>query len=138
MDVSCFSRRAYWTWLNPARDFAPRLVHALLPLKHKGSSQWGYAWVPVVAPICAGIVAVLIQILIYGLIYQKNLESLRFQVFLFGEKFDFCPLLTYVILCKERKINCRLYYLFYKWRNSYALRNRASASISIYLLFLYH
>ncbi|MFV0560687.1 MAG: MIP/aquaporin family protein [Enterococcus sp.] len=44
--------------LNPARDLGPRIVHALLPLKHKGSSQWGYSWVPVVAPICAGLLAV--------------------------------------------------------------------------------
>ncbi|WP_122646197.1 MIP/aquaporin family protein [Enterococcus mediterraneensis] len=44
--------------LNPARDFGPRLVHALLPLKHKGDSQWSYAWVPVLAPILAGILAV--------------------------------------------------------------------------------
>ena len=51
--------------LNPARDFAPRLVHALLPLKHKGSSQWGYAWVPVVAPICAGVVAVFLYKLLF-------------------------------------------------------------------------
>ncbi|MCZ3394430.1 aquaporin, partial [Enterococcus faecium] len=29
--------------LNPARDLGPRLVHAMLPIKHKGSSQWGYA-----------------------------------------------------------------------------------------------
>lgn len=44
--------------LNPARDLGPRLVHAMLPIKHKGSSQWDYASVPVVAPILAGICAV--------------------------------------------------------------------------------
>lgn len=44
--------------LNPARDLGPRLVHALLPLKHKGDSDWGYAWVPVIAPIAAGITAI--------------------------------------------------------------------------------
>ncbi|OOL68009.1 hypothetical protein B1P88_00620 [Enterococcus faecium] len=38
---------------------------ALLPLKHKGSSQWGYAWVPVVAPICAGVVAVFLYKLLF-------------------------------------------------------------------------
>ncbi|WP_390404950.1 MIP/aquaporin family protein [Lacticaseibacillus jixiensis] len=44
--------------LNPARDLGPRLIHQFLPLKHKGSSDWGYAWVPVVAPILAGISAI--------------------------------------------------------------------------------
>ena len=37
--------------INPARDFSPRLAHALLPIPAKGSSDWGYAWVPVVGPI---------------------------------------------------------------------------------------
>ena len=32
--------------MNPARDFAPRLAHALLPIPGKGASDWGYAWVP--------------------------------------------------------------------------------------------
>jgi len=44
--------------LNPARDLGPRIVHALLPLEHKGPSDWGYAWVPVVAPLLAGLVGV--------------------------------------------------------------------------------
>ena len=44
--------------LNPARDLGPRLLHQLLPLKHKGSSDWGYSWVPVLAPILAGILAI--------------------------------------------------------------------------------
>lgn len=44
--------------LNPARDLGPRILHALLPLKHKGSSQWKYSWVPVVAPILGAILAV--------------------------------------------------------------------------------
>lgn len=43
--------------LNPARDFSPRLLHFLLPLKNKGKSDWRYAWVPIVAPITAGIIA---------------------------------------------------------------------------------
>lgn len=44
--------------LNPARDLGPRLLHAVLPFPHKGSCQWKYAWVPVVAPICGAILAV--------------------------------------------------------------------------------
>jgi glycerol uptake facilitator protein len=41
--------------INPARDLAPRLAHALLPIRHKGASDWGYAWVPVVGPIIGGV-----------------------------------------------------------------------------------
>ncbi|MDD3224700.1 MAG: aquaporin family protein [Clostridium sp.] len=44
--------------LNPARDLGPRIIHCILPLKNKGTSQWGYAWVPVVSPILASICAV--------------------------------------------------------------------------------
>jgi glycerol uptake facilitator protein len=41
--------------LNPARDLGPRIVHWLLPIPGKGTSEWWYAWVPVVAP-CVGAV----------------------------------------------------------------------------------
>jgi glycerol uptake facilitator protein len=41
--------------LNPARDLGPRIAHAILPIPGKGSSDWGYAWIPVVAPIIGGI-----------------------------------------------------------------------------------
>ena len=41
--------------LNPARDLAPRVAHAILPIPGKGSSDWEYAWIPVVAPIVGGI-----------------------------------------------------------------------------------
>ncbi|SOD88237.1 MIP/aquaporin family protein [Spirosoma fluviale] len=37
--------------MSPARDFSPRLAHALLPIPAKGSSDWSYAWVPVVGPL---------------------------------------------------------------------------------------
>ncbi|CAL9594807.1 MIP/aquaporin family protein [Streptomyces sp. enrichment culture] len=37
--------------INPARDLGPRVVHALLPIPNKGTSDWGYAWVPVVGPL---------------------------------------------------------------------------------------
>ncbi|MWC00243.1 MIP/aquaporin family protein [Agromyces seonyuensis] len=52
--------------LNPARDLGPRILHALLPLKHKGSSEWDYAWVPVVAPILGGLIGVGCWQLIFG------------------------------------------------------------------------
>jgi glycerol uptake facilitator protein len=41
--------------INPARDLGPRIAHAILPIPGKGSSDWGYAWIPVVAPIIGGI-----------------------------------------------------------------------------------
>jgi glycerol uptake facilitator protein len=41
--------------INPARDLGPRLAHALLPIAGKGGSDWGYAWVPVLAPFVGGI-----------------------------------------------------------------------------------
>jgi glycerol uptake facilitator protein len=37
--------------INPARDLGPRIMHAILPLGKKGSSDWKYAWIPVVGPI---------------------------------------------------------------------------------------
>ena len=40
--------------INPARDLGPRMVHGLLPMKHKRDSDWGYSWVPVVGPIVGG------------------------------------------------------------------------------------
>ncbi|WP_026875141.1 MIP/aquaporin family protein [Jiangella gansuensis] len=41
--------------INPARDLGPRIAHALLPIRGKGSSDWSYAWVPVVGPIVGGV-----------------------------------------------------------------------------------
>lgn len=43
--------------INPARDLGPRIAHALLPIKGKGSSDWGYSWVPVLGPIVGGVLA---------------------------------------------------------------------------------
>lgn len=47
--------------INPARDFAPRLAHALLPIPGKGSSDWSYAWVPIVGPIAGGVAGALVH-----------------------------------------------------------------------------
>lgn len=46
--------------INPARDLGPRLVHAILPIKHKGDSDWSYSWIPIVGPIIGAILAVLL------------------------------------------------------------------------------
>lgn len=43
--------------INPARDLGPRIAHAILPIKGKGGSDWGYAWVPVVGPLVGGVLA---------------------------------------------------------------------------------
>lgn len=43
--------------LNPARDLGPRIVHAVLPIRAKGSSDWGYSWIPIVGPIIGAIIA---------------------------------------------------------------------------------
>jgi glycerol uptake facilitator protein len=43
--------------INPARDLGPRIAHALLPIKGKGSSNWGYAWVPIVGPLIGAVIA---------------------------------------------------------------------------------
>jgi len=41
--------------INPARDLGPRIAHAFLPIAGKGSSDWGYAIVPVLGPILGAI-----------------------------------------------------------------------------------
>ena len=43
--------------INPARDLGPRIAHAVLPIRGKGSSDWAYAWVPVVGPILGALLA---------------------------------------------------------------------------------
>jgi glycerol uptake facilitator protein len=42
--------------INPARDFGPRLVYHLIPMRHK-NSDWPYAWIPVLGPFIGGAVA---------------------------------------------------------------------------------
>lgn len=49
--------------INPARDFGPRLAHAILPIHGKGGSDWAYAWIPVLGPIIGGVIGAQI----YGL-----------------------------------------------------------------------
>ncbi|AFJ43130.1 MIP/aquaporin family protein [Francisella orientalis] len=43
--------------INPARDFGPRLFHAIMPIQGKGSSQWSYAWIPILGPILGSVIA---------------------------------------------------------------------------------
>ncbi|EGA88935.1 glycerol uptake facilitator [Planococcus donghaensis MPA1U2] len=57
--------------INPARDLGPRIAHALLPIPGKGSSDWSYAWVPVVGPIFGGI---------YGALFYKALFTGAYDI----------------------------------------------------------
>lgn len=43
--------------INPARDLGPRIAHAVLPIAGKGSSDWGYALIPVAGPAIGAILA---------------------------------------------------------------------------------
>jgi glycerol uptake facilitator protein len=43
--------------INPARDFGPRIAHALLPISKKGPSDWSYAPIPIVGPLLGGALA---------------------------------------------------------------------------------
>jgi glycerol uptake facilitator protein len=48
--------------INPARDFGPRIAHTILPMKHKGSSNWKYAWIPVMGPFIGAAIAAALYI----------------------------------------------------------------------------
>ena len=51
--------------INPARDLSPRIAHAILPIKGKRDSGWGYSWVPVAGPLVGGIAAALSYLLLF-------------------------------------------------------------------------
>jgi glycerol uptake facilitator protein len=53
--------------INPARDLGPRIAHAVLPIPGKGSSDWGYSWIPVVGPLIGGALAAILQRVIAGM-----------------------------------------------------------------------
>ncbi|MDQ0778698.1 glycerol uptake facilitator protein [Streptomyces aurantiacus] len=46
--------------INPARDLGPRIAHTILPIPNKGTSDWSYAWIPVVGPLIGGALSGLI------------------------------------------------------------------------------
>lgn len=51
--------------INPFRDLAPRIAHAILPIPGKGDSDWGYAWIPVVGPLLGGVVGAILFNLVF-------------------------------------------------------------------------
>tara|TARA_R110002049_G_scaffold138450_1_gene298533 strand:- start:7691 stop:8416 length:726 start_codon:yes stop_codon:yes gene_type:complete len=50
--------------INPTRDLGPRIMHALLPIKDKASSDWCYSWIPVLGPIIGATVAILLMLVL--------------------------------------------------------------------------
>jgi glycerol uptake facilitator protein len=51
--------------INPARDLGPRIAHAVLPIAGKGTSDWGYAWIPIAGPILGGVLGAFIYQLMW-------------------------------------------------------------------------
>lgn len=51
--------------INPARDFGPRLAHAILPIAGKGKSDWSYAWVPIIGPVIGGLIGAITWVKIF-------------------------------------------------------------------------
>jgi glycerol uptake facilitator protein len=49
--------------INPARDLGPRIAYAMLPIKGKGSPDWAYAWIPVIAPLVGSILGTVIYLM---------------------------------------------------------------------------
>ena len=49
----------------PVRDLGPRIIHAIVPMKGKGDSDWAYAWVPILGPILGASLAAIVYIAIY-------------------------------------------------------------------------
>ena len=50
--------------INPVRDLGPRIMHSILPVKDKGSSDWAYSWIPVVGPMIGASLAALLYLLL--------------------------------------------------------------------------
>ncbi len=53
--------------INPARDFGPRLVHWILPLKNKDDTDWAYAWIPIMGPVTGAVIAALLYQVVLNL-----------------------------------------------------------------------
>ena len=52
--------------INPARDLGPRIMHAILPIPGKGSSDWSYSWVPVLGPLIGGALGAIFFDAVFG------------------------------------------------------------------------
>ncbi len=63
--------------INPARDLGPRLAHFLLPISGKGTSDWKYAFVPIIGPILGSFLGASCYQLMY-----KNDFQIRYGIVL--------------------------------------------------------
>lgn len=50
--------------INPARDLGPRIAHAILPIPTKGTSDWSYSWIPIIAPLVGGVLGAQLFVLL--------------------------------------------------------------------------
>ncbi|WP_410220841.1 MIP/aquaporin family protein [Pedobacter sp.] len=50
--------------MNPARDLGPRIIYAIVPIKDKAKTDWGYAWVPVLGPIIGASLASILYLIL--------------------------------------------------------------------------
>ena len=62
--------------INPARDFGPRLMHFILPIDGKGTSDWSYSWIPILGPIIGGMTGTLFYKAIFS-----NVWGMAFWIF---------------------------------------------------------
>ena len=51
--------------MNLARDLSPRCAHAILPIRGKRDSGWGYSWIPVFGPLTGGAFAAAIYLILF-------------------------------------------------------------------------
>ena len=54
--------------INPARDMGPRMAHAMLPIKDKGSNDWEYSWIPIIGPILGAVTAAIVFAVVKSMI----------------------------------------------------------------------
>jgi glycerol uptake facilitator protein len=50
--------------INPVRDLGPRIMHSILPISGKGSSEWSYSWIPVIGPMIGASLAAFLYLAI--------------------------------------------------------------------------
>ena len=53
--------------INPARDLGPRIMHAILPMKNKGTSDWRYSWIPIAGPVVGALLGAIVFNAIHNL-----------------------------------------------------------------------